>query len=54
MIRFLRFLVIANSWDLGAMITHRFPLTDFAEALRTAQDPEASGKVMIEIGEAGA
>jgi len=44
---------LLTRWDLDAMITHRFPLTDFGEALRVAQDPQTSGKVMIEIGEAG-
>jgi threonine dehydrogenase-like Zn-dependent dehydrogenase len=34
--------------DLTPMITHRFPLARFAEALAIARDPGASGKVMIE------
>jgi len=34
--------------DLGPMITHRFPLARFAEALAVARDANASGKVMIE------
>jgi threonine dehydrogenase-like Zn-dependent dehydrogenase len=35
--------------DLSAMITHRFPLERFPEALATARDPAAAGKVMVEI-----
>jgi len=35
--------------DLGAMITHRFPLERFDEALAAAQDASVSGKVMIEM-----
>lgn len=34
--------------DLAPMITHRFPLARFAEALAVARDASASGKVMIE------
>jgi threonine dehydrogenase-like Zn-dependent dehydrogenase len=34
--------------DLAPMITHRFPLARFAEALAVARDANASGKVMIE------
>jgi (R,R)-butanediol dehydrogenase / meso-butanediol dehydrogenase / diacetyl reductase len=34
--------------DLSPMITHRFPLARFAEALAVARDASASGKVMIE------
>jgi threonine dehydrogenase-like Zn-dependent dehydrogenase len=34
--------------DLSPMITHRFPLARFAEALGVARDANASGKVMIE------
>ncbi|MBW2273127.1 MAG: zinc-binding dehydrogenase [Deltaproteobacteria bacterium] len=36
--------------DLSPMITHRFPLERFAEALAVAQDPTAGAKVLIEIG----
>lgn len=36
--------------DLSAMITHRFPLERFHEALDVARDASASGKVMIELG----
>ncbi|MBM4268341.1 MAG: zinc-binding dehydrogenase [Deltaproteobacteria bacterium] len=35
--------------DLGAVITHRFPLEDFHAALAVAQDPAAGAKVLIEI-----
>jgi len=35
--------------DLTAAITHRFPLGDFAEALRVSQNPEIGGKVLIEF-----
>lgn len=34
--------------DLAPMITHRFPLARFADALAVARDADASGKVMIE------
>ena len=34
--------------DLAPLITHRFPLARFAEALAVARDANASGKVMIE------
>jgi len=34
--------------DLAPMITHRFPLARFAEALAVARDANAGGKVMIE------
>jgi threonine dehydrogenase-like Zn-dependent dehydrogenase len=35
--------------DLSPMISHRFPLSRFGEALAVAQDPRAGGKVMIEM-----
>jgi len=35
--------------DLSPMISHRFPLSRFAEALSVARDPAAAGKVMIRI-----
>ena len=35
--------------DLAPMITHRFPLERFDEALAVARDPEVAGKVMVEI-----
>jgi threonine dehydrogenase-like Zn-dependent dehydrogenase len=35
--------------DLSAMITHRFPLERFHEALEVARDPSVAGKVMIEV-----
>jgi threonine dehydrogenase-like Zn-dependent dehydrogenase len=37
--------------DLSAMISHRFPLERFHEALAVARDPQAGGKVLIELGE---
>jgi (R,R)-butanediol dehydrogenase / meso-butanediol dehydrogenase / diacetyl reductase len=35
--------------DLSPMITHRFPLERFHEALEVARDPSVAGKVMIEV-----
>ncbi|MDH3707314.1 MAG: alcohol dehydrogenase catalytic domain-containing protein [Acidimicrobiia bacterium] len=35
--------------DLSSMITHRFPLDRFDEALAVAADADVAGKVMIEI-----
>jgi 2-desacetyl-2-hydroxyethyl bacteriochlorophyllide A dehydrogenase len=35
--------------DVSAMVTHRFPLERFAEGMAVACDPDAGGKVMIEI-----
>jgi threonine dehydrogenase-like Zn-dependent dehydrogenase len=35
--------------DLSPMISHRFPLGRFGEALAVAQDSRAGGKVMIEM-----
>ncbi len=40
--------------DLSAMITHRFPLEDFEEALAIAQDADAGAKVMVDCGGGGA
>ncbi len=37
--------------DISEMITHRFSLDRFPEALATAQDPTAGGKVMIDLSE---
>ena len=44
-------LALLSRWDLSPMITHRFDLDDFSEALAVAQDPEQGGKVMIDISE---
>ena len=35
--------------DLDPMITHRFPLDRFHEALAVAKDPAVAGKVMIDV-----
>ncbi|KPK15222.1 MAG: hypothetical protein AMJ62_10030 [Myxococcales bacterium SG8_38] len=35
--------------DLSAMITHRFPLERFVDALEVATEPNAGGKIMIDI-----
>lgn len=35
--------------DLSAMITHRFQLDDFLDAMAVAKDPSVGAKVMIEI-----
>jgi threonine dehydrogenase-like Zn-dependent dehydrogenase len=35
--------------DLSAMISHRFPLERFADAFAVANDPQAGGKVLIEM-----
>lgn len=37
-------------WDLSPMISHRFPLERFPEAFEIARNPQAGGKVLIEIG----
>lgn len=37
--------------DLSPMISHHFPLARFDEALATAQDPAAAGKVMVRVAE---
>jgi threonine dehydrogenase-like Zn-dependent dehydrogenase len=36
-------------WDLSPMISHRFPLGRFHEAFAIARDPQAAGKVLIEL-----
>jgi len=35
--------------DLSAMVSHRFPLSDFHDALAVASDPRAGGKVLVSI-----
>ena len=40
---------LLTRWDLSPMITHRFPLERIAEAIEVATDPNAGGKVMIDI-----
>ena len=37
-------------WDLSPMISHRFPLERFPEAPAVARDPQAGGKVLIDLG----
>jgi threonine dehydrogenase-like Zn-dependent dehydrogenase len=46
-----RTLALLARRDLSAMISHRFPLDRFHEALAVARDPAAGGKVMIELEE---
>lgn len=43
-------LALLSRRDLSPMITHRFPLERFEEALAVARDPQAGAKVMIEVG----
>jgi threonine dehydrogenase-like Zn-dependent dehydrogenase len=45
-----RSLEVLERDDLSAMITHRFPLERFHDALAVARDASRAGKVMIEIG----
>ena len=40
---------LLTRWDLSPMITHRFPLERVGEAIDVAADPNAGGKVMIDI-----
>jgi threonine dehydrogenase-like Zn-dependent dehydrogenase len=40
---------LLTRWDLSPLITHRFPLERFSEALEVAMDPNAGGKVMVDI-----
>ncbi len=40
---------LLTRWDLSPMITHRFPLERIGEAIEVATDPNAGGKVMIDI-----
>jgi L-idonate 5-dehydrogenase len=44
-------LALLSRWDLSPMITHRFPLYRFSEALEIASDPNTGGKVMVDIEE---
>jgi hypothetical protein len=32
------------------MVTHRFPLERFHDALAAARDPQGAGKVLVEMG----
>jgi len=40
---------VLSRWDLSPMISHRFPLERFEEALSVARDPRAGGKVLIDL-----
>jgi threonine dehydrogenase-like Zn-dependent dehydrogenase len=40
-------LELLGSADLSPMITHRYALDDFQQALATAQDAEQGAKIMI-------
>lgn len=42
-------IALLTRWDLSPMISHRFPLGRFHDALALAQDPHAGAKVMIEL-----
>jgi threonine dehydrogenase-like Zn-dependent dehydrogenase len=42
---------LLTRWDLSPMITHRFPLERIGDAIEVATDPNAGGKVMIDIDE---
>jgi threonine dehydrogenase-like Zn-dependent dehydrogenase len=42
-------LALLSRRDLSPMISHRFPLERFHEALAVARDPQAGGKVMLRI-----
>jgi threonine dehydrogenase-like Zn-dependent dehydrogenase len=46
---FARGIELLTRRDLSPMITHRFPLERFREALAVARDPGVAGKVMIEV-----
>jgi threonine dehydrogenase-like Zn-dependent dehydrogenase len=43
-------LELLSRWDLSPMISHRFPLENFQEALGVARDPRLGGKVLIDLG----
>jgi threonine dehydrogenase-like Zn-dependent dehydrogenase len=40
---------LLTRWDLSPMITHRYPLGRIEEAIAVASDPNAGGKVMVDI-----
>ena len=40
---------LLSRWDLSPMITHRLPLERISEAIEVATDPNAGGKVMVDI-----
>ncbi len=44
-------MLASNTVDVSPMITHRFPLESFEEALRTARQPDRAGKVLVTMGE---
>jgi threonine dehydrogenase-like Zn-dependent dehydrogenase len=49
--RFEAMLELLERRDLSAMISHHFPLERFDEAFATARDPNACGKVIVEIAQ---
>lgn len=47
-------IALLSRWDLSPMISHRFPLARFHDAYAIARDPQAGGKVLVEMnGEPG-
>jgi threonine dehydrogenase-like Zn-dependent dehydrogenase len=50
--RFESALELLSRRDVSAMITHRFAIDDFAEAIALLQESKECGKVMITMGEA--
>jgi threonine dehydrogenase-like Zn-dependent dehydrogenase len=44
-----RTLELIRNRDMSPMVTHRFPLARFHDALDVARDPAAGGKIMIEL-----
>jgi threonine dehydrogenase-like Zn-dependent dehydrogenase len=45
-----RTLDLLSKRDMRPMLTHHFPLADFQAALDVARNPEAGGKIMIDLG----
>ncbi len=42
-------IALLDALDVGQIITHRFPLTQFSEGISAAQDSSSAGKVMIQL-----